>query len=289
MIKEITKRIVFPIIFFGSVIAIHFSGNNQEFAYAMMVFGMLLAYFLEKYIPYNKEWLTSHGDFKIDVIHFFVNAILGSAVSVVIISLAAALSPFLTIFYSFSEWISELPYILQVIIGIIIAGFFPYWYHRLSHEYNGFFWNIHSIHHSSERLYWLNATRFHPINAALNVFFGSLPLLILGFNTDVIFIIGISNNYIGFLNHTNIDFKLGFMNWIFNMSEIHRWHHSKNMQEANANYSGGTLVFWDVLLGTRILPKKKLKYNRVGLFAKSKSPKHSYLKQVLFPFIKQQT
>ena len=54
----------------------------------------------------------------------------------------------------------------------------------------------------------------------------------------------------------NIAFlKLGPLNWVLSTAELHRWHHSTKPEEGNSNY-GSNLVLWDLLFGTRFLPRE---------------------------------
>jgi len=39
----------------------------------------------------------------------------------------------------------------------------------------------------------------------------------------------------GFSQHCNINLKLGPLYWIFNVVDLHRWHHSKVIQQSNNN------------------------------------------------------
>ena len=42
--------------------------------------------------------------------------------------------------------------------------------------------------------------------------------------------------FIGMLTHCNVEMRFGPLSWIFNSPELHRWHHSKYLREANRNY-----------------------------------------------------
>jgi sterol desaturase/sphingolipid hydroxylase (fatty acid hydroxylase superfamily) len=70
------------------------------------------------------------------------------------------------------------------------------------------------------------------------------------------------------------------------MAELHRWHHSKNVAEANRNY-GGNLILWDVLFGTRFLPPDREPPADVGIGDMPAFP-HGLLAQLAVPFRWQQ-
>jgi sterol desaturase/sphingolipid hydroxylase (fatty acid hydroxylase superfamily) len=57
----------------------------------------------------------------------------------------------------------------------------------------------------------------------------------------------------GIFQHANVQLRLGPLNWFFSMAELHRWHHSRTVEEANHNY-GQTISVWDWVFGTRYLP-----------------------------------
>jgi len=161
-------------------------------------------------------------------------------------------------------WPKEIPLVVQIVMAIIIGDFIPYWAHRISHENSKVLWKLHRIHHSPKRIYWLNAARIHPINLAYSIILSLTPILILGAGKEVLFITGLITTLHSFASHTNIDFRLGILNWFFSMNELHRWHHANNSKEGNTNY-GGTTIIWDIVFGTRYLPPSKFNDHKVGL------------------------
>ncbi len=53
----------------------------------------------------------------------------------------------------------------------------------------------------------------------------------------------------GVFQHTNLPIRCGPLNWFFSMAELHRWHHSRLLKEANTNYSQN-LIVWDIVFCT---------------------------------------
>ena len=86
----------------------------------------------------------------------------------------------------------------------------------------------------------------------------------------------------GMFQHANIDVRLGPLNWIFSMAELHRWHHSKDLQEANNNY-GNNILFWDIVFGTVYWPKDRRAGKDIGLKDMPWFPQ-DYVNQLLSPF-----
>jgi sterol desaturase/sphingolipid hydroxylase (fatty acid hydroxylase superfamily) len=46
--------------------------------------------------------------------------------------------------------------------------------------------------------------------------------------------------------------------------ELHRWHDSKTIDEANHNY-GQTISIWDTVFGTRFLPEDRSPPKEIGI------------------------
>ena len=68
----------------------------------------------------------------------------------------------------------------------------------------------------------------------------------------------------GIFQHANLQLRLGPLNHFFSMAELHRWHHSKTVDEANHNY-GQTVIVWDTLFGTRFLPADREPPEEIGI------------------------
>ena len=82
--------------------------------------------------------------------------------------------------------------------------------------------------------------------------------------------------------HANIDFRLGFLNWIFSCTDVHRWHHSTVAAEQNQNY-GNVLVIWDLVFGTYFNPAGR-QVGEIGNVG-TQLPQN-FLGQVLFPVLR---
>jgi len=76
-------------------------------------------------------------------------------------------------------WPDGWPYLVQVFAAGVPLDLSVYVMHRLSHRH-GLLWRLHSIHHSSNRLYWLNGERRHPLHAAIMAAPGLAVLGLLG-------------------------------------------------------------------------------------------------------------
>jgi sterol desaturase/sphingolipid hydroxylase (fatty acid hydroxylase superfamily) len=176
-------------------------------------------------------------------------------------------------------WPHAWPIWIQAVLMVLVVDLLRYWLHRAAHE-NDTLWRLHAVHHSVEHLYWLNTARFHPIEKALQMSLDSVPFLLLGVDARVLSLYYIAYAANGFFQHCNIRLHYGWLNYIVGSAETHRWHHSREPRESNANY-GNTVIVWDLLFGTWYLPKAR-EVDALGL--RDPSYPKSFLKLMGAPF-----
>jgi|GEM_PF-2332097 len=235
---------------------------------------------LERFLPYRTAWQRSHDDVRTDLTHLFVTnglAIGGrwfnaAAVTALNVSSAGAIS--------LSLWPTGWPLLAQLALALGIQELCGYWIHRAQHEIP-LLWKFHSVHHSAPRLYWLNQMRNHPIDAMISGW-ALVPVVILGAPDQVLIIFGALTAVHLMLQHANIDIRLGPFNWVLSSSEVHRWHHSRRIEESNSNY-GGVLLIWDVLFRTRFAPIDRQPPEKTGLSGSDAFPQ-DYFGQLAAPF-----
>ena len=177
-------------------------------------------------------------------------------------------------------WPHQWPLVAQLALALIVGQFGEYWTHRALHEVP-FLWRFHAVHHSPERLYFLNAARFHPVDTSLLFLTGLTPLLVLGAGEDLMLLMMTWISVHGLFQHCNIHLRLGPLNYIFSMAELHRWHHSLNLEEANRNF-GNNILFWDLVFGTVYWPRDRDASETIG----NNIPDYpkGYLAQLAKPF-----
>ena len=141
---------------------------------------------------------------------------------------------------------------------LLVAEFFRYWLHIAAHN-TKFLWRFHAVHHSPHKLYWLNVGRFHPIEKAFQFMLDMLPFILVGVGESVLVLYFVFYAVNGFFQHSNVDARYGVLNYVVSGAELHRWHHSKLIEESNRNY-GNNLIVWDLLFGSWFLPRNR----RVG-------------------------
>jgi len=231
--------------------------------------------------PHQREWLRSHGDIGTDALYAIVIGTTGGLLQPVVTAMAIPIAAAWSVRFGAPLWPSAWPLLAQVVLALIVAELPKYWMHRLEHE-TDLLWRIHATHHSAPRLYWLNAARFHPIDTAIDTIVGLLPLSALGCGADVISLFLLVSAVHGYFQHANLKLRLGPLNYFFSMAELHRWHHSKTIAEANHNY-GQNLSVWDLVFGTFFLPKDREPPVDIGLAALPGFP-NTFLAQLASPF-----
>lgn len=235
---------------------------------------------LERLFPYRKDWNKSHNDVGNDTIHLFLTQILiGRIMEPIWIFILAGITAYLATNYGGSLWPNDANLFLQLALALLITEFGRYWVHRWAHEVP-WLWRLHAIHHSPKRLYFLNAARFHPIEKVIFLIPETVPFIIMGTGPACLLMYAIFNSIHGLFQHSNIHVKMGWLNYIFSMTELHRWHHSKKISESNTNY-GNNLIVWDIIFGTFFLPKRR-EVGEIGLL--NQDYPEGYIGQVVAPF-----
>lgn len=284
--KKAFSVLVFPLIFGGGLAAaIFMMRSGVEIGTAYLV-PTGIAFFalsiLERVVPYREAWQKSDGDVRVDLGHLIVSG--GFTLELLrssMLYLGLTLGGWLSQFRGAELWPSSWPLIVQLVWALVIGEFFMYWVHRLAHEWD-FLWRFHAVHHSASRLYFLNAARFHPVDLAISNFAPFIPLVALGAGAEVIALFAYTAAVHGIFQHANLPMKLGPLNWFFAMAELHRWHHSTVLDEANANY-GQNLIVWDIVFGTRILPEGREPPEKIGITGMPNFPMR-YGAQLMSPF-----
>ena len=253
----------------------------QVSTYVPVVLGAFIIAFLERTCPYRKEWLPNRLDVANDVTFMVVvQVILPRLLSFFV---AIKLSEYLRSNGIILDgyWPHRSPSFFQAVLMVLAADFLRYWLHRASHAWY-LLWRLHAVHHSPHKLYWVNVGRFHPMDKALQFLLDALPFIILGISDEVLGIYFVFYSINGFFQHCNINLRLGFLNYIISGPELHRWHHSFVIKEANRNY-GNNLIIWDLLFGTWFLPRDR-EIERLGL--KNREYPLDFVSQIRTPFIK---
>jgi len=221
---------------------------------------------LERLYPHHRSWLHSRGDLRVDLAHVVSVTLTSNAAAAVAALAGVALVGQIaqpTGTRHAGVWPTQWPLLAQLPLALVVAELPKYWHHRLQHE-TDLLWRFHATHHSCPRLYFLNATRFHPVDIAIDGFLGVFALLALGAGEQVYLLFAIVSAVHGYFQHANLRVSVGPLNYVFSMAELHRWHHSPLVRESKHNY-GQNVIFWDLVFGTFFWPRDREPPEDVGI------------------------
>lgn len=252
-------------------------------ALGISILTLLIVAIAERLMPYEKSWNHSFGDLRADMASMTIVAggvenSIGILAPVIAASVYASLERTGLHITAFpTNW----PILLQALLLVLLADLAKYWFHRFSHEHPAG-WRLHSVHHAVKRVYWLNGFRIHPLYHLINFLIAILPWLCLGVGADTVALYSVILAISAAFQHANIALNNGWLNYVFNTNELHRWHHSRVLEESNANY-GAVLVVWDLLFGT-YRPRTPGHPRETGMVVEDGYPLHSYFRQLVIPF-----
>lgn len=174
--------------------------------------------------------------------------------------------------------LGHLPLWLQAGLILLLADLVAYAMHRLLHV-RPFLWRVHAVHHGSEALDWLSATRAHPLNDTIVRVAQALPIVALGLDPRLLAAWIPLLQLHSILLHANVPWSFGPLRRVIASPAFHRWHHDA-AGGAGCNFAG-LFPFLDVAFGTFHLPPGELPA-RVG--APAENVPTGLLGQLAFPF-----
>lgn len=250
-----SRVLLYPVVSIGACVAFYLLDRNGTptavAAYGPILVAAMLITVAERRWPYRAAWAPDRGTVTTDVAFMAVVQMVVPAFAGIAFALcASAIAD--SVWAADRWWPHRLPGVVQVALMLIVADFLRYWLHRATHN-SPALWRLHAIHHSPDRLYWLNVGRFHPLEEVLQSLVETLPFVILGVDPRVLAGYYVFYAVNGFFQHANCDVRLGALNWLIAGPELHRWHHAADLRDANHNF-GNKLIIWDTLFGTRYLP-----------------------------------
>lgn len=230
---------------------------------------------LERRFSYNRQKLFRKG-FMTD---FFWYTIVQSIWLAPLISL-------LIVWIDRSSGLSRLnlvggwPIWVQALFFLVVHDFYIYWFHRWQHN-NRLLWRIHEAHHSVRDVDWVAGSRSHALEILINQTVEFAPIVLLGAHPIIpIFKVTIDAVW-GMWIHSNVGVRTGWLQYVINGPEMHRWHHAVDIGPANRNFAT-KFAFWDWMFGTAYLPSDR-KCTAYGLRRRG-YPEASYFGQFLVAF-----
>lgn len=247
---------------FAAVLLDH--GVSPSLATPMVfVATLLLTGALERAWPHERAWNPPGRETVQDWLYLALAGATQAAARVLGQLLALVVAIALVRWLGPRPWPRGWPLWAQAALGLALADLGKYWLHRLAHE-RPWLWRFHAAHHAPIRMYSLNGVRLHPVNMLWNLVLDAGIPLALGLEGRAVALVAVFRGTVSVLQHANVEMRLGGLNWILSTPELHQWHHSAALDEAHANY-GSTFIVWDILFGTRRLPRDRRAPESLGL------------------------
>lgn len=147
--------------------------------------------------------------------------------------------------------VTELPFWLAVVLGVIALDFAIWAQHVMFHAVPAL-WRLHRMHHADLDFDVTTGVRFHPIEIVLSMLIKFGVVVMLGTPALAVLLFEVLLNATSMFNHGNVRLPARIdrvLRWIVVTPEMHRVHHSWHPNETNSNF-GFNLPWWDRLFGT---------------------------------------
>lgn len=243
---------VFPAIF-GLWATAYWRLDHTQAYFPILLFSVAWICFLEWKFPARVDQRLSGARLRQDSPYFLTSALMrffGSWMQVTV-ALAVATLPF-----SFRT--SDLPFFWQVFFALTVFDLLSYAKHRLLHNswrsgLGEFLRRLHYQHHAPGQF---NNTLYHvkhPLDLLATMFVGLVPIYLLQVSKPAALTYLVIANVQNILAHSNLDVRLGPLNYLISGPETHAYHHSPR-------HSGNYCFFFpwiDMLFGTFVYPKQR--------------------------------
>jgi sterol desaturase/sphingolipid hydroxylase (fatty acid hydroxylase superfamily) len=243
------------------------------------IFAVIAAVFsaAERFVPLHPQPFFRRG-FATDVayiaIHYVLRLAINGTLAVALVQIGTRTLPAWS-----AGMLRERPTWLQAIVVIVVLDFFFYVMHRLKHRWT-WWWRLHETHHSSLELDWLATARFHPLEKILDRLVFLLPLTVIGPSSGALVIWAAVDAFFGIFIHSNVNWRLGPLVYVFVGPEMHRWHHAHDRDRRECNY-GNNLSVFDWLFGTAYITHEwPLRYG----VDDPNYPAHNLFRQFVYAF-----
>ena len=151
--------------------------------------------------------------------------------------------------------VSSWPVWGQFLFFFVVHDLYIYWFHRLQHS-NKYLWRVHEAHHSVQEIDWVAGSRSHSIEILINQTIEFAPILLLGAAPEIAVWKGCLDAVWGMWIHSNVGVRTGFLQYVLNGPEMHRWHHAEEVPIPGCNFST-KIAIWDWIFGTAHLPRDR--------------------------------
>ena len=267
---------LFFIVFIGLSTLLISRDANSLLLIPLLLIAITVSFVFERILPFEKNWNKPRGDSKRDAIHALVN----ETSNILAVSLIPIISMHTQVL---NIWPADWPLIFQLCLAILIADFGITLMHYASHKI-AVLWRFHAVHHSVQRLYGFNGLMKHPIHQSIELLAGTSPLLLMGMSVDIGALLAFAVVIQLLLQHSNVDMKLSYAQYVWAVAPGHRHHHLASKEHGDVNFGLFTML-WDHLLGTFEVTRRQPRDGELGIANQPNYPSN-YMEQLIKPLTK---
>lgn len=252
----------------------------------MSIVSFVLLLVLERIAPFRKDWNDNDGQRFNDIGHSLFGTALGGTLGNIATLALVGVGASRLAGESGGVWPRGLPLPIQVAIVFVLADLGRYVQHRLMHSFP-LFWRFHELHHATETLNAFKTTRSHLIERFTQQLFLFGPVLLMGAGAEAILPFVVVNSFLGGFDHSNVDFRIGPLEYVIMGPLAHRIHHSKNAVEGNRNF-GTALLVWDWIFRTYQAPIARSDFewkHKFDVGIENDTTPKGFFRQIVDPFL----
>jgi sterol desaturase/sphingolipid hydroxylase (fatty acid hydroxylase superfamily) len=219
-------------------------------ALPFIVFGILERHFPAQRLKSNGGWVFN---IKLSMMYLAVPTLLGGVIAGTV-AIVRRINGGGLIDLDFDSSASVPVAIAGTFLFLLAFDFFYYWWHRAQHEMKPL-WAMHKLHHMDETLGVSTQMRCHWLEEIGRIPFIFVPMALL-FNLPlhggvIAFVLTFWTGLI----HSNLRLGFGKASMIVAGPQIHRIHHSNQIQHFDKNYAA-LFPIYDVIFGTYYHPAR---------------------------------
>lgn len=207
---------------------------------------------LETLFPHRAEQGIFRYEWREDLFYYLVSSMMVQVLTWLSFLPAQTLFK-LTSWTEFRAWVAALPFLVQLVAIMFLTDLVQYWVHRLFHRIPAL-WRFHAVHHSAQNMDWMAGARMHFFEILALRGTTVFPMILLGFSQPAI------NAYIlvvylfATFAHSNLGWRLGFMEKYLVTPRFHHWHHGIEKEAIDVNFAIHFPLF-DKIFGTHHMPE----------------------------------
>jgi sterol desaturase/sphingolipid hydroxylase (fatty acid hydroxylase superfamily) len=116
--------------------------------------------------------------------------------------------------------------LVSFFVYLLVLDFFDYWYHRASHRF-GWWWGLHSLHHSQRDMNLWSDNRNHLLDDLLRDIYLAAIALVIGVEPAQYVLLVVASRMLQSLQHANVRIHFGALGERLPVSpRYHRLHHA---------------------------------------------------------------